>query len=57
MYTIVYFKRQKRFYGTGIDISKDCIDISKINAKNLELSTDQSFLNQMLTICLTANMI
>ncbi len=32
------------FYGTGIDISRDCIDISKINATKLELSNRSKFL-------------
>ena len=36
-------KDRSDFYGTGIDISKDCIDISKINAKNLELSDRSKF--------------
>ena len=36
-------KERSDFYGTGIDISKDCIDISKINAKNLELSDRSKF--------------
>ena len=31
-------KERKNFYGTGIDISKECLKISKINAKNLNLS-------------------
>ena len=28
-------KERKNYYGTGIDISKDSLEISKINAKNL----------------------
>ena len=36
-------KDRSDFYGTGIDISKDCIDISKINAKSLELSDRSKF--------------
>ena len=36
-------KDRSDFYGTGIDISRDCIDISKINAKNLELSDRSKF--------------
>jgi hypothetical protein len=36
MYTFINFKRKKNFYGTGIDISKKCIRISKINALNLD---------------------
>ena len=31
-------KEKKKFIGTGIDISKKCIDISKINANNLNVS-------------------
>ena len=31
-------KERKNFYGTGIDISKKCINISKINAVNLKIS-------------------
>ena len=30
-------KERKNFYGTGIDISKKCLNISKINAINLEV--------------------
>ena len=36
-------KERKKFYGTGIDISKNCINISKINAKNLKLNTRTKF--------------
>ena len=32
-------KERKNFYGTGIDISKKCIKISKINAVNLKVSS------------------
>ena len=32
-------KERKNFYGTGIDISKKCINISKINAINLKISS------------------
>ena len=32
-------KERKNFYGTGIDISKKCLNISKINADNLEVNT------------------
>ena len=32
-------KERKNFYGTGIDISKKCINISKINAINLRVSS------------------
>ena len=37
-------KDRSDFYGTGIDISRDCIDISKINATKLELSNRSKFL-------------
>ena len=30
-------KERKNFYGTGIDISKNCLNISKINAINLNV--------------------
>ena len=36
-------KEKKDFYGTGIDISKKCIDISKINALKLNLSDRVKF--------------
>ena len=32
-------KERKNFYGTGIDISKKCLNISKINAINLNVSS------------------
>ena len=32
-------KERKNFYGTGIDISKKCVNISKINAINLKVSS------------------
>ena len=32
-------KQRKSFYGTGIDISKNCINISKINAINLKIKS------------------
>ena len=32
-------KERKNFYGTGIDISKNCLNISKINAINLKLTS------------------
>ena len=32
-------KERKNFYGTGIDISKKCINISKINADKLKVSS------------------
>jgi release factor glutamine methyltransferase len=43
MYSFIYFKRKKKFYGTGIDISKNCLNISKINAKNLRVNTRAKF--------------
>ena len=39
MYSFINFKRKKKFYGTGIDISKKCINISKFNAINLKVSS------------------
>ena len=36
-------KEKKDFYGTGIDISKKCIEISKINASKLDLSSRAKF--------------
>ena len=32
-------KERKNFYGTGIDISKKCLNISKINAANLKVDS------------------
>jgi release factor glutamine methyltransferase len=32
-------KERKKFYGTGIDISKNCLNISKINAINLSVNS------------------
>ena len=32
-------KERKSFYGTGIDISKNCLNISKLNANKLKLSS------------------
>ena len=34
---LTILKERKYFYGTGIDISKKCLIISKINAKNLKV--------------------
>ena len=34
---LTILKERKKFYGTGVDISKNCINISKFNAKNLKL--------------------
>ena len=31
-------KEKKNFYGTGVDISKNCLNISKINATNLNVN-------------------
>ena len=39
MYSFINFEREKNFYGTGIDISKKCLNISKINAINLNVSS------------------
>ena len=36
-------KEKKNFYGTGIDISKNCLNISKINAKNLKVEDRVKF--------------
>jgi release factor glutamine methyltransferase len=36
-------KEKKNFYGTGIDISKKCLKISKINAINLNLDSRVKF--------------
>jgi len=36
-------KEKKDFYGTGIDISKKCIEISKINASKLNISSRVKF--------------
>ena len=38
-------KEKKNFYGTGIDISKKCITLSKINASRLQLITRVKFFN------------
>ena len=32
-------KERKDFYGTGIDLSKNCLNISKINANNLKIQS------------------
>ena len=32
-------KERKDYYGTGIDVSKECLNISKINAKNLNINS------------------
>ena len=36
-------KEKKNFYGTGIDISKNCLNISKINAVNLDVNSRVRF--------------
>jgi len=36
-------KERKNFYGTGIDISKNCLNISKINATNLKVDNRVKF--------------
>ncbi|MFL2903341.1 MAG: peptide chain release factor N(5)-glutamine methyltransferase [Candidatus Pelagibacter sp.] len=36
-------KERKNFYGTGIDVSKNCLNISKINAKNLKVDARVKF--------------
>jgi release factor glutamine methyltransferase len=36
-------KERKNFYGTGIDVSKNCLNISKINAVNLEVNSRVRF--------------
>ena len=43
MYIIVNFKRKKNFNGVGIDISKKCINLSKINALDLKIDTRVKF--------------
>ncbi len=40
---LTILKERKNFYGTGIDISKKCINISKINAKNLKVELRTRF--------------
>ena len=36
-------KERENFYGTGIDVSKNCLNISKINAKNLKVDARAKF--------------
>ena len=36
-------KEKKNFYGTGIDVSKNCLNISKINALNLDVNSRVRF--------------
>ena len=40
---LTILKERSNFYGVGIDISKKCLNISKINAKNLEVSSRVKF--------------
>jgi len=42
---LTILKERKNFYGTGIDISKKSLDISKINAKNLKVEGRTKFYN------------
>ena len=42
---LTILKERKNFYGTGIDISKKSLDISKINAKNLKVEKRIKFYN------------
>ena len=40
---LTILNERRNFYGTGIDISKNCLNISKINAKKLKLNTRVRF--------------
>ena len=40
---LTILKERKNFYGVGVDISKKCLNTSKINAKNLEVSSRVKF--------------
>ena len=40
---LTILKERKNFYGTGIDISKNCLNISKINAKKLKVEGRAKF--------------
>jgi len=40
---LTILKERKNFYGVGVDISKKCLNISKINAKNLKVDTRARF--------------
>ena len=40
---LTILKERKNFYGTGVDISKKSLDISKINAKNLNVESRVKF--------------
>ena len=43
MHTFIYTKGGPNFYGTGIDISKKSINVSKLNAKQLNLTNRVKF--------------
>ena len=43
MYIAEHSKRKKNFYGTGIDISKNSLGISRLNAKKLLLEERVKF--------------
>ena len=38
LHITICFKREENFYGTGVDISKNCLNITKINAINLKVN-------------------
>jgi release factor glutamine methyltransferase len=40
---LTILKERKKFYGTGIDISKNCLNISEINAKKLKVAARTRF--------------
>ena len=40
---LTVLKERKNFYGVGVDISKKCLNISKINAKNLKVDARVKF--------------
>ena len=40
---LTILKERKSFYGVGVDISKKCLNISKINAKNLKVDARARF--------------
>jgi len=40
---LTILKERKNFYGVGVDICKKCLNISKINAKNLNVSLRAKF--------------
>ena len=50
-------KERPNFYGTGIDISKKSINVSKFNAKKLNLMNRVKFFHLVLTILKLGNMI